>query len=110
MIVAVTDGATIFGFDVEVIIAAVGVIAAVASAVAAIFAFCVARRSSRFQETVARNAILNLKYQNEIKHLQNLISNFSEIRALAFDYNNKNRKVELDLLGPVDIHRKDTVV
>ena len=74
------------------------VLAAVMSAIAAWYSAKTAARSHVFQTTVAKNTVLNLKYQNEIKHLQNLINNFSEIRAWTFDNNNKNRNVELDRL------------
>ena len=82
-----TDGALIFGLDVEVIIAAVGVIAAMASSVAAIFAFCVARRSFRFQNAVAKNTIFNLQYRFEIEHWQKVIDSMTELITYAIDIN-----------------------
>ena len=61
----------------------VGVIAAGASAIAAICAVYVAYRSFRFQNAVAKNTIFNLQYRLEIEHWQKVIDSMTELITYA---------------------------
>ena len=84
-----TDSVVIFGLDVR-IISSFGVV------VALFFSVRIAWKSHELQKKMGKNAVLNIKYQNEINHLQQLINRLAEIRTWAFDINNPKRDEELD--------------